>query len=58
MAWIVALGVDLHLFRVGFENWPVLIGAPAVLLTVAAAAAWLPARQATRVDPLRALRQE
>ena len=46
------------LFRVDARDPWSLAAAPAVLLAVAMAAAWLPSRRAARIDPLRTLREE
>jgi ABC-type antimicrobial peptide transport system permease subunit len=54
----VAVVVELHVARGRPFDLPVLLGAPAVLLAAAAIASWLPARRATRVDPVIALRHE
>ncbi len=55
-ASVVAVAVDLHLVRGGGRDLPVLIVVPIVLMAVAAAASWLPARRASTVDPARVLR--
>ena len=52
----VAVTVDLHLVRGGGRDVPVLVVVPIVLMAVAAAASWLPARRASTVDPARVLR--
>jgi ABC-type lipoprotein release transport system permease subunit len=54
---MVALVISLHLVR-GPLYLSVFAGVPAILLLVATVACWLPARRATRLDLIAALRQE
>ena len=57
-AWLLARSIDSMVFGVSSRN-PVSFGvAPAVLLVVAFVASYLPARRASRIDPIKALRYE
>jgi len=58
LAWLIAAMVELHLFSGGPGAWAVLIAVPVLLFGVAAFSCWLPARRATLIDPIAALRQD
>jgi putative ABC transport system permease protein len=57
VAWLVAIFIAIHLVR-GPLDAVTFIGVPLALLAVAAFASWLPARRATSLDVVAALRQD
>jgi hypothetical protein len=56
--WMLALGVAMHAGPDGGMTGFVFAGVPMLLLVVATVACWLPARRATSVSPMLALRQD
>jgi predicted permease len=58
IGWVLALVISGHAIPKGGVDLPVFIGVPAILLAVATLACWIPARRASRIDPMAALRHE
>jgi predicted permease len=58
IGWILAFVISVHGITKGVVNLPVFIGVPAILLSVATLACWIPAWRASRIDPTVALRHE
>ena len=58
LAWAVSRWIASMLFGLGANDPVTILGATLLLLLAATVAAWLPARRATRVDPMVALRYD
>jgi len=58
IGWVLALVISVRVMTKGGVNLPVFMGVPAILLAVATLACWIPARRASRIDPMAALRHE
>jgi predicted permease len=58
IGWVLAFVISLHAITKGPVDVPVFVGVPAMLLGVATLACWIPARRASRIDPMAALRHE
>ncbi len=58
VAWAVVRVIQSFLYGVSHHDPITMIGTVVIMLTVAALAAWIPARRAAKVDPMEALRYE
>jgi putative ABC transport system permease protein len=55
---VLTISMNSLLFGIGAIDFPSFLATSALLVIVALAACWLPARRAMRVDPIIALRYE
>ncbi|HET7258381.1 MAG TPA: ABC transporter permease, partial [Candidatus Acidoferrum sp.] len=58
IGWVVALAIAVRAGAKSGVNLPVFIAVPALLLGLATLACWIPARRASRIHPMAALRHE
>ena len=58
IGWVLAFVISIHAITKGVVSLPVFVGVPAILLTFATLACWIPARRASRIHPTEALRHE
>jgi len=56
VAWLGTGTLGISLYKTGWRDLPAFIVAPLAFLAIALLACYLPARQATQVDPAEALR--
>jgi ABC-type antimicrobial peptide transport system permease subunit len=56
--WLAVYVVYIHLAPGTPISWLVFAGTPVLLLAVAAAACWIPARRVSAIDPALALRRD
>lgn len=58
IGWALALVISVRTSPKGAVNLPIFLGVPVILWSVATLACWIPARRASRIDPIAALRHE